>query len=207
VGVRRQGFTALVPQSIESVKEIQIVTSLWDAEAGRSSGSQVNAVSRSGSNRVHGTLYDFFNHDALNARNFFDYDSGGAPAKPLTATFSRSFINGQPQAIETLPVYLGKTTPILQANPSGAENPFQRSIAGGAAGFPLWRDRTFFFGSFERQDVKAEQETHFAVPTIAQRGFLGFGATGLAVTTAQRVRHYYPTTFAVTPRSRFSRFQ
>src|SRR5581483_393784 len=36
VGVRRQGFSALVPQSIESIKEFQIVTQLWDAELGRS---------------------------------------------------------------------------------------------------------------------------------------------------------------------------
>ena len=54
VGVRRQGFVSLVPQSVESVKEIQIVTHLWDAEHGRSAGSQVNAVSKSGTNFFHG---------------------------------------------------------------------------------------------------------------------------------------------------------
>src|SRR5205814_10434870 len=73
VGVRRQGFTSLVPQSIESVQEFQIFTHLWDAGVGRNLGSQVNAVSRSGGNQVHGGVYDFFNQDALNARNFFDY--------------------------------------------------------------------------------------------------------------------------------------
>lgn len=70
VGVRRQGFVSLVPQSIESIREFQIVTQLWDAEVGRNVGSQVNAVSKSGTNQWHGTLYDFFNHQALNARNF-----------------------------------------------------------------------------------------------------------------------------------------
>ena len=48
VGVRRQGFLALVPQSIESVNELLISTLLWDAELGRNLGSQVNVVSKYG---------------------------------------------------------------------------------------------------------------------------------------------------------------
>jgi len=45
VGVRRQGFVALVPQSIESVQEFQLSTLLWDAEAGRNVGSQIGRAS------------------------------------------------------------------------------------------------------------------------------------------------------------------
>ncbi len=56
IGVRRQGFVALVPQSIESVQDFQIVTAGFPAEFGRSSGSMVNAVSRSGQATVHGGL-------------------------------------------------------------------------------------------------------------------------------------------------------
>ncbi len=178
VGVRRQGFAALVPQSVESVKEIQIVTHLWDAEAGRSSGSQVNAVSRSGANQVHGTLYDFFNHDALNARNFFDYTSDKAQRYPLTATAISRFQNGQPASTRQLPVVVRGAGQIVQPNPSQDRDQFQRNQGGGVIGFPLRKDKTFFFGSFERQDVKARQEQHFSVPTVAQRGFLNFGASG-----------------------------
>lgn len=72
VGVRRQGFVALVPQSIESIQDFHISTQLWDAEQGRNVGSLVNAVSKDGSNAIHGQIYGFFTHDALNARNFFD---------------------------------------------------------------------------------------------------------------------------------------
>jgi len=50
IGVRRQGFVALIPQSIETLQEFRISTLLWDAELGRNPGSQVNAVSRGGSN-------------------------------------------------------------------------------------------------------------------------------------------------------------
>ena len=73
VGVRRQGFVSLVPQSIESVQEFQLSTLLWDAEAGRNVGAQVNAVSRTGGNEYHGQSYGFYTDSALNARNFFDY--------------------------------------------------------------------------------------------------------------------------------------
>src|SRR5205823_2050722 len=78
IGVRRQGFVALVPQSIESVNEFQISTQLWDAELGRNIGSQANAVSLSGGNDVHATFYGFLTNDRLNARNFFDLTGGAA---------------------------------------------------------------------------------------------------------------------------------
>jgi hypothetical protein len=73
VGVRRQGFVALVPQSLESIQDFHISTQLWDAEQGRNVGSLVNAVSRDGGNRVHGQIYGFFTDSALNARNFFNH--------------------------------------------------------------------------------------------------------------------------------------
>lgn len=82
VGVRRQGFVALVPQPLESIKEVSISTLLWDAELGRNVGGQVNAVSKYGANEFHGQAYVFFNDSRLNARNFFD--TGGKP--PLTRT-------------------------------------------------------------------------------------------------------------------------
>lgn len=200
VGVRRQGFTALVPQSIESVKEIQIVTSLWDAEAGRSSGSQVNAISRSGSNQVHGTLYDFFNHDSLNARNFFDYTTDGVTSFPLTTLGYNSFQNGQPVGTRTVPVQyrnsgLENPFPIVQANPVQGKDQFQRQQGGAVIGFPLRKDKTFFFGSFERQQIKARQEQHFSVPTVAQRGFLNFGASGFQARTSDNKTVRFDPTF------------
>jgi hypothetical protein len=202
VGVRRQGFVALTPQSIESIKEIQIVTHMWDSEHGRSAGSQVNAVSKSGTNQVHGQLYDFFNHSALNARNFFDYSDDNVKSFPLTAVAVDQFINGQPNITRVFPVTLRNNSleqpvPIVLPNPSQGKDRFQRNQGGGVIGFPIFRDKTFFFGSFERQDVKARQETHFAVPTVAQRGFLNFGATGFsAPDRLGQTRFFNPTSVA-----------
>ncbi|MCI0490319.1 MAG: TonB-dependent receptor [Blastocatellia bacterium] len=86
VGVRRQGFLAPTPQNIESLQEFRISTLLWDAELGRNPGSQVNAVTRSGSGDVHGHAYGFFTDDKLNARNAFDFtdtlSAGGILTSP-----------------------------------------------------------------------------------------------------------------------------
>ncbi|MDX2039907.1 MAG: carboxypeptidase-like regulatory domain-containing protein [Acidobacteriota bacterium] len=196
VGVRRQGFVALVPQSVESVKEIQIVTHLWDAEHGRSIGSQVNAVSKSGTNQVHGSVYDFFNHSSLNARNFFDYSAKNAQPYQLDALAIGSFVNGQPANTRRIPVRLDGQQIVLP-NPSQDKDQFQRNQGGGTIGFPILKERTFFFGSFEQQNIKARQETHFAVPTVAQRGFLGFGATGFTATDRlNRRQTFFPTFIA-----------
>src|SRR5262249_41395102 len=95
VGVRRQGFTALVPQSIESVNEMEISTLLWDSELGRKFGSQVNAVSKDGGNQYHGAIYGFFTDSRLNARNFFDYTDGPITKKdPFTRSQSGHVFGG-----------------------------------------------------------------------------------------------------------------
>jgi len=95
VGVRRQGFVALTPQSIESVDALSVATLLWDAELGRNAGGQVNVVSKYGMNQLHGQVYGFFNDSSLNARNFFDYSGGAAGGQdPFTRTQLGASIGG-----------------------------------------------------------------------------------------------------------------
>jgi hypothetical protein len=95
VGVRRQGFVSLVPQPIESIQEFQLSTLIWDSELGRNVGSQVNAVSKSGGNQVHGQVYGFFTDSSLNARNFFDYEGGASQGEnPYTRTQAGFVIGG-----------------------------------------------------------------------------------------------------------------
>src|SRR5262245_46672362 len=55
IGVRRQGFTALVPQSVESLQGFYIATLLPRSQFGRNLGAQVNAISRGGGRQFHGT--------------------------------------------------------------------------------------------------------------------------------------------------------
>jgi hypothetical protein len=53
--------------SREAIAEFQIVTNMFDITQGRSSGIQVQAISRSGTNTMSGSVYGFFRDDALNA--------------------------------------------------------------------------------------------------------------------------------------------
>src|SRR5215467_4025508 len=57
---------------VDAVQEFSVMTSSYSAEYGRTSGGVVNAVSRSGTNQIHGTAFDFLRNSALDARSFFD---------------------------------------------------------------------------------------------------------------------------------------
>ena len=55
----------------DAVQEVRLLTHNFAAEYGRNPGSQVNVVSRAGTNQFHGSAWEFLRNDALNARNFF----------------------------------------------------------------------------------------------------------------------------------------
>ncbi len=58
--------------SIDSIGEFRVLRSLYPAESGRSGGGQVNVVTRSGTNKFHGTLYEFVRNDKFNANTYFN---------------------------------------------------------------------------------------------------------------------------------------
>ena len=55
----------------DAVREFSIQTQNYSAEYGRNAGAQVNVVSKSGTNEIHGAAWEFLRNDKLNARNFF----------------------------------------------------------------------------------------------------------------------------------------
>ena len=56
---------------IDAIDEFRILTLNANAEFGTSLGSTTNIITRSGTNRVHGALWEFVRNDALNANAFF----------------------------------------------------------------------------------------------------------------------------------------
>ena len=66
----------VVQPSVEALQEFKIQTNAYSAEFGRSSGALINAVIRSGTNTLHGTFYEFFRNDNLDASNFFANKAG-----------------------------------------------------------------------------------------------------------------------------------
>jgi hypothetical protein len=57
---------------VEAVREFQVQTNSFSAEFGRHTGAVISAVTKSGTNVVRGSLFEFHRNDALDARNFFD---------------------------------------------------------------------------------------------------------------------------------------
>lgn len=60
-----------VVSAVDSIREFEVAASTYDASFSRNAGAQVNVVTRSGSNEIHGTAYEFFRNGAMDARNFF----------------------------------------------------------------------------------------------------------------------------------------
>lgn len=56
---------------IEAISEVAVLSN-FEAEYGRNSGAVVNIVTKSGTNEVHGSLFEFLRNNALDARNFFN---------------------------------------------------------------------------------------------------------------------------------------
>ncbi len=72
------GMQAITPDMLQ---ELKILTSNFSAEYGVKSNAQVIMVTKSGTNYLHGTAYDFVQNDALNARDYFDQTGKPSPNK------------------------------------------------------------------------------------------------------------------------------
>src|SRR5262249_21219514 len=58
--------------SPDAVQEFEVKTGLYGAELGLRPGGQFSVITKSGTNALHGTFYEFHRNDNLDARNFFD---------------------------------------------------------------------------------------------------------------------------------------
>ena len=67
--------TAVIP-NLDSIAEFRLITNSFDAEYGKFSGAIMNAVTKSGTNGLHGAAFEFLRNDKLDARNFFDQTRG-----------------------------------------------------------------------------------------------------------------------------------
>jgi hypothetical protein len=97
------GNNMVVDPNPDAVAEFKILTNNYEAEYGRTSGGIVNQVIKSGTNSIHGDLFDYFRNTALDADDYF---LGQAPI-------------------------------------------FKYNMFGGTIGFPIRKDRMFFFASYQ----------------------------------------------------------
>lgn len=66
------GSALSVSLGVDAVAEFSVLTANYSAEYGRTSGGVINAVTRSGSNQIHGSAFWFLRDEGFDARNFFD---------------------------------------------------------------------------------------------------------------------------------------
>lgn len=94
----------VVNPSVDAIQEFRIQGSTYDAEYGRSGGAQVNVALKSGSNDLHGVLFEFLRNSSLDAKNFFDLPDrkipqyqrnqfGGSLGGPIVASQTFYFAN------------------------------------------------------------------------------------------------------------------
>src|SRR6202795_2556229 len=131
------------------VQEFQINRSNYGADLGAATGASINIVTKSGTNDVHGTLFGFFRNDAMDARDPFAFSS----------------------ALANDPTYANFNTTSTGAP---IKNTLSRQQYGGALGFPIRKDKTFFFASFEG----LRQNSQNSVPILTDSSiFAGPSAT------------------------------
>ncbi len=96
------GGTSQQLLGVDAVREFNVLRDTYGAEYGKRPGAQVLIVTQSGTNQVHGSLYEFLRNNALDARNFFDGGSapgfqrnqfGGSLGGPIQQNKTFAFIN------------------------------------------------------------------------------------------------------------------
>ncbi len=70
-GKEMQHETNMFSPSIDAIQEIKIETANYDAEFGSEAGGHINVVTKSGTNQIHGSLYEFLRNDKPNARDSY----------------------------------------------------------------------------------------------------------------------------------------
>jgi Carboxypeptidase regulatory-like domain/TonB dependent receptor/TonB-dependent Receptor Plug Domain len=116
---------------VDAIQEFSVLTSNYSAEYGKTSGGVINAVTRSGTNGFHGSVYEFLRNSALDAKNFFEQDPtlpkasfrqnqfGGAIGGPLIK--NRTFFFADYEGIRRakgIPNFLTVPSPDVRVDPT-----------------------------------------------------------------------------------------
>ena len=75
------GQRDMIRPPLDALQEFTVQTANYSAEFGASAGAIVNAITKSGTNKWHGSLYEFIRNDAADAKNYF-YNPATTPRKP-----------------------------------------------------------------------------------------------------------------------------
>ncbi len=68
----RLTLSIVLRPGVDAIREFKVQTNLYSADLGRNSGAVVDVVSKSGTNEIHGSMFEFLRNSAMDARNFFN---------------------------------------------------------------------------------------------------------------------------------------
>jgi Carboxypeptidase regulatory-like domain len=78
-------FTSVLPTTLDSVQEFRVTTANYNADQGTGSGAQVALITKSGTNKLHGSLYEYHRNTITSANDYFVKEAevrSGAPNVP-----------------------------------------------------------------------------------------------------------------------------
>jgi Carboxypeptidase regulatory-like domain len=134
----RLTLSIVLRPAVEAVREFKIQTNLYSADVGRNSGAVVDVITKSGTNQLHGSLFEFLRNSAMDARNFFNPVGTAFPTFRLNQ-FGGSF--GGPVVLPKL--YNGKNKTFFFVDYEGYRRDSQQLTLGN---IPTARERTGDFG-------------------------------------------------------------
>jgi outer membrane receptor protein involved in Fe transport len=142
---QRRNTGAVINPPIEGVQEFKVITSGFNAEYGRYAGGMMSLVTKSGSNKLHGSLYEFIRNDIFDATSYFDLTKSKLRRNQFGATLSGpvflpKLYNGRDRTFfmftwESLRVVDGKTQRGIVPEPEMLRGDFTK--ARDALGAPL----------------------------------------------------------------------
>jgi len=140
---------------VDAVQEFSILTANYSAEYGRTSGAVINAITKSGTNDLHGSAYWFLRDEDFDARNFFDpaqippfhrNEFGASGGGPIIK--NKTFIYGNYEAIhqdqslpflDTVPTAAARSGSLCSAPTTGTCTPTQITVNPKVAPYlPFW---------------------------------------------------------------------
>jgi len=110
----------------DALSEFSLQTSNFSAEFGHSAGGVMNASIKSGTNQIHGDMWEYFRNTNLDAINW-------------------------------------------NAGPNAVTPPYHQNQFGATLGFPIWKNKLFYFGDIEANRISISNPTPINVPTALEK--------------------------------------
>jgi hypothetical protein len=121
----RLTLSIVLRPAVESVREFKIQTNLYSADVGRNSGAVIDVITKSGTNVLHGSLFEFLRNSAMDSRNFFSPRGTAFPSFRLNQ-FGGSF--GGPVVLPKL--YNGRNKTFFFVDYEGYRRASQQLLLG-----------------------------------------------------------------------------